>query len=299
MQPNTTNQYRQAAQDLPDIIDWDEIDLEDYEDEDESATRKRVLEGMVRVDESDVPVNDGGHTAFDDQMFAFHHVDMDKKDDYISDLNNDEDILNYACSMDRDEESNLSNSNSQSLSNESDSLSSSSGKWKPISKKDFLSKLDRLEKQKRWIEIARRKSSMGFAQKMSDKLGHQLREKRMNLLTDKDKENELMKLLTKGIDSIRRHQANKAAEYIRLFTTNGCRTIRWEPIKVKQSENKALTTNDKSYQETGFEYCIAFCGCGDDLVEDMDLKNSNDRTSSVSDSSEQYPVRRSYNRFKP
>jgi hypothetical protein len=79
-------------------------------------------------------------------------------------------------------------------------------------------------------------------------------------IDDKYARDRFLVLLTQGI-YIRRHQAYKQAETVRLFSTRGCRDIQWEKPKKANSKNNSSSNDGKTKSnkvDRGvFDCCIA------------------------------------------
>ena len=56
--------------------------------------------------------------------------------------------------------------------------------------------------------------------------------------------------LNQGIH-IRRHQANKSSELVRLFSTSGCQQIQWEPPKAIELHRQRLKEEQESSNTIG------------------------------------------------
>eukprot|EP01031_Cornospumella_fuschlensis_P037259 gene37259-45232_t len=118
-----------------------------------------------------------------------------------------------------------------------------------ITKQEFSSRLEILGSQKKWVERAARKSSLGFSNRFH--------------LDPKSAMDRFLVHMARGV-LVRRHQAYKVAEYVCLFSTTGCREICWEAPR--QTEEKKSVKADRGV----FDWCIAICGCGDDLTGEKD-----------------------------
>ncbi len=94
--------------------------------------------------------------------------------------------------------------------------SASNGSVGGISLSHFSFRLKFLERQKAWVEKAARRSSVGYYQKYFS--------------SEKEAMDMFLLTMAKGI-VIRRHQRNKLAEPVRLFSTTGCKVIQWERIE--------------------------------------------------------------------
>ena len=81
-----------------------------------------------------------------------------------------------------------------------------------ISKRQLLTRVGILAQKKKWVEKAARRSSMGFEKKYS--------------VTDKAVMDAFLLAMHAGVH-VRRHQAGKTSEIVRLSSSDGCRTISW------------------------------------------------------------------------
>lgn len=88
--------------------------------------------------------------------------------------------------------------------------------------------------------------------------------------TEKEIMDKFLLTLTGGIH-VRRHQANRVAETVRLFSINGCRTIQWEPPRAKDLQQQRMKQGvhhrgrtsaiyNSEYDKSGFDCCIS-CEC--------------------------------------
>lgn len=91
--------------------------------------------------------------------------------------------------------------------------SASQPTWSIISRGEFSLGLNMLSKHKKWVERAARRSSIGFH--------------RDRPASDKEAMDRFLVALAGGTH-LRRHQSGCVAEMVRLFSTTGCRTIQWE-----------------------------------------------------------------------
>lgn len=112
-----------------------------------------------------------------------------------------------------------------------------------VTKREFSLRLKMLANHRKWVERAARQSSIGFNNKFH--------------VDDKHAEDKFLVCLAGGI-IVRKHQAYKSAEEIRLYSTTGCREICWEKPQ-ERSDREVLTKPDRGV----FDCCIA----GESLCE--------------------------------
>ena len=248
LKPN--DEYRQVAEALPQLVDFDEIDLEDLLPCDEQSTKLQSSSFSLRKRLS----------SFDERMLQLHtHTQLLSVSPVPSptDKKNNKDAL----AKDRGSDANATNTEfgggSTSLENAScsdgssdkaGSNSSISRRWR-ISKKEFAYRIGLLEKHRKWTETSARRSSLGFYKHYPQ--------------SDKETMDKLLVTLAGGIQ-VRRHQSYKVSELIRLFSVNGCRTIEWEKPKRKVIVDSGVilpgnidrvTKSDR--EDAAFNYCIA------------------------------------------
>eukprot|EP01034_Spumella_vulgaris_P024118 gene24118-30426_t len=136
-----------------------------------------------------------------------------------------------------------------------------------ISFRQFSTRINKLEERKLWVEKAARRSSIGFHPDRTP-------------TNDKESMDRFLVALTKGTH-IRRHQSGYLAETVRLFSVTGCREIRWEKPHARDllrqkkrdglaDEKRGDAMQGNKHEKSIFDYCVAICGCGDDLAAGND-----------------------------
>ena len=122
-----------------------------------------------------------------------------------------------------------------------------------ITKREFSMRLNLLKSHKTWVEKAARRSSIGFQRQFPS--------------SDKETMDKFLVLMTQGIH-VRRHQSNKVAEMVRLFSTTGCQFICWEKPKpidlLQQRQREGVQVNGSTsavfaakYDRNIFDFFIA------------------------------------------
>lgn len=84
-----------------------------------------------------------------------------------------------------------------------------------ISYQDFIWRMGLLQKQKSWVDSIRRRSSLHFQHSF--------------ILSEKEAQDKFLLLLARGVE-VMRHQSYCHSETVRLFSSNGCRTINWSKV---------------------------------------------------------------------
>lgn len=121
-----------------------------------------------------------------------------------------------------------------------------------ISESDFRSQMGLLKTQKLWVESARRRSSMSYMSKF--------------MISDKTVHDKFLVFLFNGIH-VRRHQAFHISEMIRLSSRDGGKTVIWtksnpvELITQRRKEGVNIEGSTKAvyaaaHDSNGFDYCI-------------------------------------------
>jgi hypothetical protein len=90
--------------------------------------------------------------------------------------------------------------------------------WDIISRGEFNFGLNLLDKHKKWVERAARRSSIGFH--------------RDHPSSTKEVMDRFLVALAGGTH-VRRHQNGCVAETVRLFSTTGCQTVQWDKPRAK------------------------------------------------------------------
>jgi len=238
------DEYRQVAEALPQLVDFDEIDLEDLlpYDEEPSSSSSSALYLRNRL------------SSFDERMLQLHtHTQLLSVSPIPSPIDKNKYVDMLA--KDRGSDANAStdggggaSSLENASSDDSDSKHNSIGRRWRISKKEFAYRIGLLEKHRQWTETSARRSSIGFFKHYPH--------------SDKETTDKFLVALAGGIQ-VRRHQSYKVSELVRLFSVNGCRTIEWERPKRKKIDNAVILPGTvdriaKSYQDdAAFDYCIA------------------------------------------
>lgn len=248
------DEYRQVAEALPQLVDFEEIDLEDLmpcdEEEPSSSSSSSSSAFYLRKRLS----------SFDERMLQLHtHTQLlsvspvpspidKKKNKYVDMLAKDRGSDTNAYTDGGGGSSSLENASSTDDSDNNKHNSSIGRRWR-ISKKEFAYRIGLLEKHRQWTETSARRSSIGFFKHYPH--------------SDKETTDKFLVALAGGIQ-IRRHQSYKVSEPIRLYSVNGCRTIEWERPKRKKIESGGMLPGTidrvaKSYRDddAAFDYCIA------------------------------------------
>jgi hypothetical protein len=245
------DEYRQVAEALPQLVDFEEIDLEDLMPCDEELPSSSSSAFYLRKRLS----------SFDERMLQLHsHTQLlsvspvpspidKKKNKYADMLAKDRGSDANADTDGGGGSSSLENASSTDDSDNNKHNGSISRRWR-ISKKEFAYRIGLLEKHRQWTETSARRSSIGFFKHYPH--------------SDKETTDKFLVALAGGIQ-VRRHQSYKVSELIRLYSVNGCRTIEWERPKRKKIESGVMLpgTVDRVAQlyrdddDAAFDYCIA------------------------------------------
>lgn len=250
------DEYRQVAEALPQLVDFEEIDLEDLIpcDEEPSSSSSSSSSSSAFYLRKRL-------SSFDERMLQLHtHTQLlsvspvpspiDKnKNKYVDMLAKDRGGSDAHAYTDGGGGSySLENASSTDDSENNKHTSSIGKRWR-ISKKEFAYRIGLLEKHRQWTETSARRSSIGFFKHYPH--------------SDKETSDKFLVALAGGIQ-IRRHQSYKVSEPIRLYSVNGCRTIEWERPKRKKIESGVMLPGivdrvAKSYRDddAAFDYCIA------------------------------------------
>eukprot|EP01038_Epipyxis_sp_PR26KG_P004369 gene4369-6181_t len=296
------DEYRQVAEALPSIIDFDEIhsidsNIQYNKDNTSKQTLNEELSASVTNTRSFRPfssfIEDGNRdietnnktmnkresnaNIHNIQPFTneFYYEDEDFLDRRMSLFDqsmvqhhkiDEDDELNQQAEM-RSEHLDLPFDSSITGLGTSPYNQDGVGTWgNIIGKTEFSFRLGLLEKHKKWVEKAARRSTLGFR-------------RNHNITNDKQAMDKFLVMLTKGIH-IRRHQSNHIAEIVCLYSIDGCRTIQWkrpspedlksQRIRQGQKYGKSSAVYESNFDKTAFDCCIAICGCGDDLIAGQD-----------------------------
>ena len=238
------DEYRQVAEALPQLVDFEEIDLEDLMPCDEEPPSSSSSAFYLRKRLS----------SFDERMLQLHtHTQLLSVSPVPSPIDKKKNKHADMLAKDRGSDggggsSSLENASSTDDSDNNKHNSSISRPWR-ISKKEFAYRIGLLEKHRQWTETSARRSSIGFFKHYPH--------------SDKETSDKFLVALAGGIQ-VRRHQSYKVSELIRLYSVNGCRTIEWERPKRKKIESDVMLPGTvdrvaKSYRDddVAFDYCIA------------------------------------------
>ncbi len=142
-----------------------------------------------------------------------------------------------------------------------------------VSKKDFMAKMGMLSKQRKWIEKAARRSSVAFQSQYFN-------------YTDKEVMDKLLVYLVNGI-TIRRHQSQHASEIVKFYSTDGNRTIQWEPVQssvLLTNTNRLTSPTKKNINDDVYsDFCMNLCTCS--YTDGLDMNYVDDLASPGSNSS--------------
>lgn len=212
---------RQVAEKLSEIVDFDEVEIvppdEDstfndfpFEDYQSSLAQSFRNTNTGLLDEDLMHYDDlEANTQPRDKTDQHQHQHIQHRDSRIRGGTEEED---------NDDENPLYTNNDEEEQAQREQLkrsasNNSNGSVGGISLSHFSFRLKFLERQKAWVEKAARRSSVGYYQKYFS--------------SEKEAMDKFLLTMAKGI-VIRRHQRNKLAEPVRLFSTTGCKVIQWE-----------------------------------------------------------------------
>lgn len=166
----------------------------------------------------------------------------------------------------------ISASQNESMIDDSAALIGNSSRL--VSKKDFMAKMGMLSRQRQWIEKAARRSSVAFQSQYFN-------------YTDKEVMDKLLVYLVNGI-IIRRHQSQHASEKVRFYSTDGNRTLQWEPAQssVLVTNTNRLTSPTKKNLNDEYlysDFCMNLCTCS--CTDGLEINYIDDIASPGSNSS--------------
>lgn len=249
------DEYRQTAESLPQIVDFDEIDFDGvYEELAMYSSTTNKNEDLSYSDRSKL-IKQASNTSVNSNR-RMSNFDARMLDIHASNTTTEAFLSNspkkHWTDVDIEDGSNKSNQHSNDDSSISKDNQFKSNRW-TISKNEFTFRINLLEKHRKWTEKAARRSSIGF-------------HKNHPYSNDKETMDKFLVALTGGVH-IRRHQTSKVPEVVRLYSVTGCRTIEWEKPKAKDLHAQRLQQGDgtaavdalysSKYDRSAFDCCIA------------------------------------------
>lgn len=269
------DEYRQAAEALPEIVDFDEVELiaddslvdyhlrpEDQRDEDDEDL-ELPADQEEKEDNNYVGDEVGGIQEDDIDQYAAVHgddpnggdIEMGQRASRLTARSRRSSAVNARTSMNRSETSPQKEYDLSITAFGTGPLPdlkrrSSHG---VVSKREFSVRLNLLKSHKTWVEKAARRSSIGFQRQFPS--------------SDKEAMDKFLVLMAQGIH-VRRHQSGKVPEMVRLFSSTGCQCICWEKPKpidlLQQRQREGVHQNGSTnavftakYDRNIFDFFIA------------------------------------------